>query len=499
MDLSSLDAYINLKYLSVSGNQLMMLAGIESMTGLTYLDVSYNQLYDVYPLMSPGMSQLQTLNLSGNTQLQFASVHPVLMNNPELKVIGLADIAIGPQFPGLSGPAGYYALTSLDLSRTDIQDLSSLANYATLESLQLRGNEIEYPGGFFGMTQLRELDLSDNRIAFMTDLSIFPQLTQLNLSNNPLDMVFGLNMLPNLQQLNLSNTLLSDSSALNGINQLTELHLSGLAIPGHELLSIAQQNPQLIALSLAGADLNGQHQHIAARAIAPGVDVLHQRGHLVLAALAVVAVRGIDIVRGHRVGAPGNLDHRGAVEVPGKALHVDGGGGNDDFQVGPPGQQALQVTQQEIDIQAALVGLVYDQGVVLAQQPVVLDFRQQDAVGHQLESGAVGDLVGKSHLVAHQLAQAGTQLLGDALGHGARRQAPGLGVTDQPFGVNMTILPSLNPIPYDEYRRAIIEGGGGLFATARESDAMLDEAHRAVADLLGADLRNVDLHQAHLQ
>ncbi|MCA9163487.1 MAG: aminotransferase class V-fold PLP-dependent enzyme, partial [Planctomycetales bacterium] len=28
---------------------------------------------------------------------------------------------------------------------------------------------------------------------------------------------------------------------------------------------------------------------------------------------------------------------------------------------------------------------------------------------------------------------------------------------------------------------------GGLFATSRESDAMLDEAHRAFADLLGAD------------
>ncbi|MCB2075907.1 MAG: nitronate monooxygenase, partial [Novosphingobium sp.] len=31
-------------------------------------------------------------------------------------------------------------------------------------------------------------------------------------------------------------------------------------------------------------------------------------------------------------------------------------------------------------------------------------------------------------------------------------------MTDKPFGVNLTILPSINPPPYAEYRQAIIEG-----------------------------------------
>ena len=30
-------------------------------------------------------------------------------------------------------------------------------------------------------------------------------------------------------------------------------------------------------------------------------------------------------------------------------------------------------------------------------------------------------------------------------------------LTKKPFGVNLTLLPSLNPIPYDEYRKAIAE------------------------------------------
>lgn len=38
--------------------------------------------------------------------------------------------------------------------------------------------------------------------------------------------------------------------------------------------------------------------------------------------------------------------------------------------------------------------------------------------------------------------------------------------TDKPFGVNLTILPSITPIPYDEYREAIIECGIKIVETA---------------------------------
>src|SRR5262245_43079725 len=39
-------------------------------------------------------------------------------------------------------------------------------------------------------------------------------------------------------------------------------------------------------------------------------------------------------------------------------------------------------------------------------------------------------------------------------------------MTDKPFGVNLTILPSVNPPPYAEYRRAIIESGIKVVETA---------------------------------
>ena len=39
-------------------------------------------------------------------------------------------------------------------------------------------------------------------------------------------------------------------------------------------------------------------------------------------------------------------------------------------------------------------------------------------------------------------------------------------MTDKPFGVNLTILPSVNPPPYAEYRKAIIDSGVKIVETA---------------------------------
>jgi nitronate monooxygenase len=42
-------------------------------------------------------------------------------------------------------------------------------------------------------------------------------------------------------------------------------------------------------------------------------------------------------------------------------------------------------------------------------------------------------------------------------------------MTDQPFGVNLTILPTINPVPYDEYADAIVASGVQVVETAGRS------------------------------
>lgn len=43
------------------------------------------------------------------------------------------------------------------------------------------------------------------------------------------------------------------------------------------------------------------------------------------------------------------------------------------------------------------------------------------------------------------------------------------GMTDQPFGVNLTILPTINPVPYEEYAEAIVASGIKVVETAGRS------------------------------
>lgn len=81
-------------------------------------------------------------------------------------------------------------------------------------------------------------------------------------------------------------------------------------------------------------------------------------------------------------------------------------------------------------------------------------------------------------------------------------------MTDQPFGVNLTILPTINPVPYDEYRAAIIEAGIRVVETAGSSPgphmadfkaASVKVIHKAVtvrhalsAERLGVDAVSID-------
>ena len=136
-----------------------------------------------------------------------------------------------------------------------------------------------------------------------------------------------------------------------------------------------------------------------------------------------------------RKQAPRDGDHRRRPARAGKVLcesiSIDRRRRDDDLQVGPARQDLAQVAEQEVDIQAAFMRLVNDQGVVGLEQRVILGFGQQDAVGHQLDRCPRLQAVLKPHFVADHFTQRCVEFLCNALGHARGRNPPRLGMADQ--------------------------------------------------------------------
>jgi hypothetical protein len=131
------------------------------------------------------------------------------------------------------------------------------------------------------------------------------------------------------------------------------------------------------------------------------------------------------------VGPPGHLDDRRG-EAPGETRRVDGRRGDDHLEVGALRQQPGEVPEQEVDVEAPLVGLVDDDRVVRAQQPVPAYLGEEDPVGHHLHERALSDGVVEADGVADRPAERDAELLGEPLGDAARGDASRLGVADDP-------------------------------------------------------------------
>ncbi|WP_174561857.1 NAD(P)H-dependent flavin oxidoreductase [Rhodococcus triatomae] len=138
-------------------------------------------------------------------------------------------------------------------------------------------------------------------------------------------------------------------------------------------------------------------------------------------------------------------------------------------------------------------------------------FTEMFGVDHPIVQGGMM-WVGRAELVA-AVANSGalgfltalTQPTPEAL---AKEIARTREMTDKPFGVNLTILPSISPPPYEEYRQAIIDSGISIVETAGSNpvdhlphlkDAGIKVIHKCTsvrhaikAQLVGVDAVSID-------
>ena len=101
-------------------------------------------------------------------------------------------------------------------------------------------------------------------------------------------------------------------------------------------------------------------------------------------------------------------------------------------------------------------------------------FTETFGVEHPIAQGGM-QWVGRAELVA-AVANAGalgflTALTQPTPADLAREIDKTRELTDKPFGVNLTILPAINPPPYDEYRQVIVDAGIKIVETAGSNPA----------------------------
>ena len=103
--------------------------------------------------------------------------------------------------------------------------------------------------------------------------------------------------------------------------------------------------------------------------------------------------------------APLDLDDWCAAEVLGKAPRLDRCGRDHDPELGAPGHQPSADSEQEIEIEVALVRFVENERVVASEPGIALELSEQHTVGHQLDQRSRAGAIDEPDLVADQVAE----------------------------------------------------------------------------------------------
>ncbi|MCL1853575.1 MAG: leucine-rich repeat domain-containing protein [Peptococcaceae bacterium] len=139
--------------LSLSGNRIVSVASLQSLTSLTDLDLSGNSILDISPLRF--LTELTRLNLNHNSIYVLPS--------------GISSLA---------------ALRDLDLSSNGIADLGPLQSFSSLEYLNLNNNRVTDLSPLQSLTNLQSLHLDSNFISNIAALHKLTNLTELHLEGN---------------------------------------------------------------------------------------------------------------------------------------------------------------------------------------------------------------------------------------------------------------------------------------------------------------------------
>ena len=217
-DVSPLAGLINVDWLGLEENEITDLSPLKGLIKLNGIGISGNPVSNVAPLAS--LTSLEGI-AAWNTRISNFSV---LSKLPRLRWIEFGGDRSVSKIPSLKG---LKTLRRLEISESNIADLSPLAELTQLQELTLVNNLISDVSPLRNLKNLEHLNLDANVISDVSPLAKLTKLKVLYLENNVISDVSSLAGLNNLERLNLQNNAISDFSPLDGLSEGTIVRTEG--------------------------------------------------------------------------------------------------------------------------------------------------------------------------------------------------------------------------------------------------------------------------------
>ena len=239
-DLTGLEYATNLERIEFRHNAISDLTPLTNLIRLNNIKLRGNQITDVAPL-----AKLFNIEWMGLEENQITDLSP-LQNLKKLNGIGIS----GNPVTDVSTLAGLISLEGIAARNTRITDFSPLANLRRLQWIEF-GNDptISTLPSLTGIKTLRRLEITGTNISDISGLAELTQLTQLDLEKNLISDISPLSNLKKLIELRLGGNLITDISPLSGLTSLKELSLTDNSISDFSPL---ESLPEIITIYAQG-------------------------------------------------------------------------------------------------------------------------------------------------------------------------------------------------------------------------------------------------------
>jgi len=183
----------NIVDITAPGENIQNLSGIENFSSLSWLSVSGNNITDLTPL-----AYLTDLGLLYAADNNISDLDPI---------------------------ASLTNLIQLHIGVNPIQDISALSGMTKLDWLRLNSTQINDFSPIYGLSSLSALDLTDNSLVNIDFVSNYTEIKELVLGANLINDITALSGLTVLENLYIAYNNISDLSALSGLPNIKYLDL----------------------------------------------------------------------------------------------------------------------------------------------------------------------------------------------------------------------------------------------------------------------------------